>query len=68
MSLRTRTTLLLVVSLAVYIGVMLPLDLSSDVLRQSLLSLTTWAFLGIGLWVSRPEERTQVMTMVCVAT
>ena len=68
MSLRTRTTLLLVVSFAVYIGVMLPLDLSSDVLRQSLLSLTTWAFLGIGLWMSRPEERTQVVTMVCVAT
>ncbi len=68
MSRDTRTTLVLLASFAVYIGVMLPLDLSLDLLEQSLLSLTTWGFLGIGLWLSPRHVRVQVITMVCVAT
>ena len=64
----TRTTLLLAGAFVVYIGVMLRLDLSLDLVQQSLLSLTAWAFLCIGLWLSPRHERIQVVTMVCVAT
>lgn len=65
---QTAVTLALALSFTVYVAVMLPLDLSSDLLRQSLLSLTTWGFLGIGLWLSPRHERVQVLTMVGVAT
>ena len=68
MSRQTATTLALLAAFVAYIGVMLPLDLSLDLLEQSLLSLTTWAFLAVGLWLSPRHERVQVITMVCVAT
>ena len=68
MSRHTRTTLVLLLAFVAYIGLMLPLDLSLDLGEQSLLSITTWAFLGIGLRLSPRQERVQVVTMVCVAT
>ncbi len=68
MSRQTRTTVMLLAAFVVYIGVMLPLDLSLDLVQQSLMSVTTWVFLGIGLWLSPRHERFQVVAMVCVAT
>ena len=68
MTSRTRTTVVLLAAFVAYVGVMLPLDLSLDLVEQSVLSLTTWGFLGIGLWLSPRHEQAQVLTMVAVAT
>jgi hypothetical protein len=66
--LSTRGTLALLVAFTAFIGVALPLDREGDVLRQSVLGLSAWLFLGVALALQPRELRVQVLVLVAVAT
>jgi hypothetical protein len=64
----TRGTLAFVGAFTAYWLVALPLDSISTAEQQLLLSLSAWVFLGVALALQTPAVRTQVVTLVCVAT
>jgi hypothetical protein len=64
----TRGTLAFVGAFTAYWLVALPLDSVSTAEQQLLLSLSAWVFLGVALALQTPAVRTQVVTLVCVAT
>ena len=68
MRLSTRGTVALLAAFTVYVAIALPLDRKTDVLQQSALGLTAWAFLGIALWLQPRDVRVQVLVLVALAT
>ena len=66
--LSTRGTLWLLACFAVFVAIALPLDRSTDLLQQSALGLTAWAFLAIALRLQAHQVRVQVLVLVGVAT
>jgi hypothetical protein len=65
---RTATTLFLAATFAIYCPLVLATDTATSAGQQAALGLTTWAFLFLALRLSPPSERTQVISMVAVAT
>ncbi|HKW78371.1 MAG TPA: hypothetical protein VJQ09_04670, partial [Candidatus Limnocylindria bacterium] len=66
--LSTRGTLWLLACFAAFVAIALPLDRSTDLLQQSALGLTAWAFLAIALRLQPHHVRVQVLVLVGVAT
>jgi hypothetical protein len=66
--LSTRGTIALLVTFTATIAVALPLDREGDIVRQSLLGLCAWLFLGVALALQPRELRVQVLVLVAVAT
>lgn len=65
---RTRTSLLIAAAFTTYWIVFLRLDVATTPVQQFALGLTAWVFLAVALRASPPAERTQVLTMIAVAT
>jgi hypothetical protein len=66
--LSTRGTVALLVAFTAFIALALPLDRDGDIVKQSVLGLSAWVFLGIALWLQPREVRVQVIVLVAVAT
>jgi hypothetical protein len=66
--LTTRGTVALLAAFTSFVAIALPLDQHTDLVQQSLLGLTAWAFLGIALWLQPRDVRVQVLVLVAVAT
>jgi len=66
--LSTRGTVALLIAFTAFIGLALPIDREGDILKQSLLGLSAWVFLGVALWLQPREVRVQVIVLVAVAT
>lgn len=63
-----RGTLAYVGAFTAFVLLALRLDAGADLVRQSALSLSAWAFLAAALALQRPDVRRQVIVLVCVAT
>jgi hypothetical protein len=63
-----RGSLAYAIAFAAFVAVALPLDRATSAIEQSVLGLTAWAFLVIGLRLQPPAVRVQVATLVVLAT
>jgi hypothetical protein len=66
--LSTRGTIALLIAFTAFIGLALPFDREGDIVKQSLLGLSAWVFLGVALCLQPREVRVQVIVLVAVAT
>ena len=64
----TRGSLALLTSFVAFVGIALPLDRSSTLEQQLMLSLLAWAFLAVALVLQTPAIRVQVLGLVVIAT